>query len=140
MDVFETKLPSLSTDSWLESKEAIMVRVFLYFLGGDMYQSNTFKDQVYTLKEVLKESKTDTDLEALLEKYLHSLYRCYFEVVTPKIEVEELHELGEIRYNIDIETIDDKGNKYKLSRIIQKRDNEIINYQELLHNFKYIKK
>lgn len=137
---YENYLPSLSTNGWLESKETIMTQVFLYFLAGDVYQSNTFKDQVYTLKEVLKESKSDGDLESLLSKYLHSLYRAYFAVVTPNIKVETLEELNEIRYNIDIEAIDDDGKKYKLSRIIQTRDSEILNYQELLNNYKIIKR
>lgn len=134
---YDQVVPSLSTDNWLTSKEAIIEKVFIYFLAGEVSQTNIYRNQVYTLKEITQSTKEEGGIKGKIEDYLKSLYSPYFPSVEPKVTLEELDD--EIRYIIDIDFKDEEGKNYNLNRILQMKNNDILNYQELLSNYKILK-
>lgn len=132
-------LPTLSSDGWLENKESIIEKLFIYFLAGDMYQSNTFADYVYTLKECIQRSDDHNHpLEDNIIDYLTKLYENFFPIVEPTVTIEEQDD--RLHYIINLTLKESDGKTYQMNKIIQSRDNVIINYQELLYSYKALKK
>lgn len=131
-------LPTLTLDGWVNSKEALIEKLFIYFLAGDVYQSNTYKSQVYTLKEIIHSATGRDPIEEKISTYLQQLYEPYFMTVTPKITIEETE--SRMNYIIDIDFMDEDGKKYNFNRILQMKENNVENFLELLFNYKVTKK
>lgn len=132
-------LPTLSMDGWIDNKESLVERLFIYFLAGDTFQSNTFVNTVYTLKECIQKSDDrNHPLEDLIVDYLSKLYSDFFPIVEPSVKIEE--EDNRVHYIIELTVKDEEGKSYDMKRILQSRDNKIINLQELLYSYKVLKK
>lgn len=134
---YDQYLPTLSSEGWLTNKEAIIEKLFIYFLAGDVYQSNTFKDYVYTLKEAIQRSDDNHPLQDLISEYLTRLYEDFFPVVEPTITIQETD--TDLLYTIDLKLVDEDKKEYNIQRILQSRDSKIINWQELLFSYKALK-
>lgn len=131
-------LPTLTSDGWIYNKETLIERLFIYFLASDVYQSNTFKDHIYSLKGILQSHSKSRTMEEEISTGLIRLYEPYFPIVEPKVTVEDTG--TRLKYVIDIDFKDSDGKSYQFSRILQMRENNIENFQELLFNYKAIKK
>jgi hypothetical protein len=124
------KLPTLSTDNWLQEPLTVMNKLYEYFMLSGYNQSNTYKGEVSSLRYLLHKYDTIDELENKIILALDILYSRYFDNVDVEVNLtyqdeDEVHRLLEINV---ITLVDNK--KYTLQKSTNINNSKIENIRE----------
>lgn len=125
-------IPSLSVDGFITNKNAIMVKLFEYFLTSDYSQSTTFRGDIASLKYLIATYETNIELKNTIITTLTRLYGAYFKTPLINVDFIESEDTSIIKYVIDIKCWDDGSVEYSLSKEITEYAKQILNYDTLI--------
>lgn len=132
-------IPSLQVDGFVVNKNAILVKLFEYFLTSDYSQSTTFRGDIASLKYLIATYESTFELKNDIISTLTRLYGAYFKTPLINVEILEADDTSVIKYVIDIKCWGDDEVLYSLSKEISEYAKQILNYETLiddLNNYK----
>jgi hypothetical protein len=130
-------LPTLTMSSWLDNRNTIMTKLFEYFLASDYSQSNTFAGTIKSLKYIIHNYTTASNIRNELIQALSELYQPYYDNVLVDIEIDESTDSSTISITIRI-ACTYMGVDYNLARNIVETNGHIANFDDALdqiHSF-----
>jgi len=124
-------IPTLSLDGCIATSDIKIVKIFEHFLASEKDQSNIFNGYIASLKFILDEYSNANDIEEGITLTLTGLYNRYFDSVDVEVNVDD-NDDKESTYNIsiDIDVMDEYGNKYSLSRSLENINSEVYSFDE----------
>ena len=125
-----TILPTLTIEGFVESRDIIINRLFMYYKSANYSQTNMYYTRIKSLRYTLKRYNGDLDkLKDAISEDLNFLYKKYFDTV--EVDIQDLETDGGVQLDINI-TCSYKGRKYLLSKSINVRDvdSQIKDYEE----------
>lgn len=129
-------IPTLTIDGWDVNPLSQMSKLLEYYQASDYSQSNTFINNITSLKYTLQLSSNVNILKNNIITDLRNLYGSYFDTVEPVIEIKEADN-GVLNIYIDVKCTR-QGQEFKLSRAISGRFSGIIDYEtKLVEKYKY---
>ena len=124
-------IPTLSLDGCIATSDIKIVKIFEHFLASEKDQSNIFNGYIASLKYILDEYSNVNDIEEGITLTLTGIYTRYFDSVDIEVNVDD-NDDKESTYNIsiDIDVMDEYGNKYSLSRSLENINSEVYSFDE----------
>lgn len=123
-------IPSLSKDGWIDNRDTILEKLYLYWLAADIQDSNLFSSNISSLKYALSKTDNIDGSITYIKDSLYMLYKKYFDTLT--IDVQKNTEGSKVYLGINI--IGYYNNKkYTLEKaLLVNNDNKIEHLRTLL--------
>ena len=131
-------IPSLTVEGFITNKRTQISKIVEYFLASDKSQSNTFYGKVYSLKGILQEYSSPSDIASAIKSQLTEMCLHHFDSVEVLTDVSEDKTHRGV-YNIKVDIIGRYGEEiitlskelpYSMASIIS-FDNQLLNlYKE----------
>lgn len=126
--------PMLSANTtYTINPNELMAICFKDFLITDFSQTTTLRGEICSLKYILSNYSDKYEIRDAIKTTLERLYVNYFENVLVIVDMED----GEstVSYTINIAGYQN-GTQYVLSQVISESNKEILNYDEIIHDFR----
>ena len=108
-----------------------MKKLFVYFMASDFSQSNTFNNQIASLKYIMTMYHDSADIKREIEKALTKLYGAHFDTVSPVVTITYDTENAITLYGINIAAVYN-GESFVLDRTINSNLSNIATYETAL--------
>lgn len=96
-------IPSLTVEGFITNKRTQISKIVEYFLASDKSQSNTFYGKVYSLKGILQEYSSPSDIASAIKSQLTEMYLHHFDSVEVLTDVsEDMTHKGVYNIKVDI--------------------------------------
>lgn len=82
-------IPSLTVEGFITNKRTQISKIVEYFLASDKSQSNTFYGKVYSLKGILQEYSSPSDIASAIKSQLTEMCLHHFDSVEVLTDVSE---------------------------------------------------
>ena len=82
-------IPSLTVEGFITNKRTQISKIVEYFLASDKSQSNTFYGKVYSLKGILQEYSSPSDIASTIKSQLTEMCLHHFNSVEVLTDVSE---------------------------------------------------
>ena len=126
--------PMLSINTtYTTNPNELMAICFKDFLITDFSQTTNLRGEICSLKYILSNYSDKYEIRDAIKNTLEKLYSNYFENVLVIVDMED----GEstISYTINISGYQNSI-QYVLSQVISESNKEILNYDEIIHDFR----
>ena len=84
-------IPSLTVEGFITNKRTQITKIMEYFLASDKSQSNTFYGKVYSLKGILQEYSSPSDISNAIKSQLTDMCLHHFDSVEVLTDVVILY-------------------------------------------------
>ena len=125
-------IPHLSASGWIKNTSSVVIKLYEYFLTSEYSQSNTFYGEVVSLKYILQNYTSTSDIEQAIRDALNKMYNRYFDTVNVTVLVDEQD--NGTSYGINVSVTDADGTTKDLSSDVNTIGNNIVNMDQLLSN------
>ena len=96
-------IPSLTVEGFITNKRTQISKIVEYFLASDKSQSNTFYGKVYSLKGILQEYSSPSDISSAIKSQLTEMCLHHFDSVEVLTDVsEDMTHRGVYNIKVDI--------------------------------------
>lgn len=96
-------IPSLTVEGFITNKRTQISKIVEYFLASDKSQSNTFYGKVYSLKGILQEYSSPSDIASAIKSQLTEMCLHHFDSVEVLTDVsEDMTHKGVYNIKVDI--------------------------------------
>ena len=126
--------PMLSINTtYTTNPNELMAICFKDFLITDFSQTTNLRGEICSLKYILSNYADKYEIRDAIKNTLEKLYSNYFENVLVIVDMED----GEstVSYTINIAGYQNSI-QYVLSQVISESNKEILNYDEIIHDFR----
>lgn len=126
--------PMLSINTtYTTNPNELMAICFKDFLITDFSQTTNLRGEICSLKYILSNYSDKYEIRDAIKNTLEKLYSNYFENVLVIVDMED----GEstVSYTINIAGYQNSI-QYVLSQVISESNKEILNYDEIIHDFR----
>lgn len=125
---------TLSTYGYVSEPYTKMVKILGYFLSSLASETDTFKDKITSLSNIVAKTSSDySELSTNISQALQKLYSNYFDKVTADCDVVDRKGYLYIKINVDAT---ESGTTYKLERAIKiTKSGDLIDYETELDKF-----
>ena len=82
-------IPSITGEGFITNKRTQISKIVEYFLASDKSQSNTFYGKVYSLKGILQEYSSPSDIASAIKSQLTEMCLHHFDSVEVLTDVSE---------------------------------------------------
>ena len=82
-------IPSLTVEGFITNKRTQISKIVEYFLASDKSQSNTFYGKVYSIKGILQEYSSPSDIASTIKSQLTEMCLHHFNSVEVLTDVSE---------------------------------------------------
>lgn len=126
--------PMLSINTtYTTNPNELMAICFKDFLITDFSQTTNLRGEICSLKYILSNYSDKYEIRDAIKNTLEKLYSNYFENVLVIVDMED----GEstVSYTINIAGYQNSV-QYVLSQVISESNKEILNYDEIIHDFR----
>jgi hypothetical protein len=127
-----TVIPTLSDEGWVSNNKIKLSRAYLYFLISDYSQTDTYKDEVSSLKYIVYThtgtgNELDEELIRVLKKYMGRFFTEVDVFINKRTE-------GNI-FNVEIEIIvkDEHKNPTSLTSVLEIKNSEVTNIDDIIN-------
>lgn len=129
----KAKVPSLSSDGWIDNSVRCADILFAHFLTSDKSQSYFFND-VRSLPYILNENmdNINTIMKEVKSNLLNYFNNYFNNVAVTVVEIPNQLDLSRIEINIDIEYTDTTGAKLYLNKVLDITKGRLNNLKKLL--------
>lgn len=126
-------VPTLSSDGWLNTVGEKADRLIGYFYYSDASQSNTFKGNITSFPNIIKEYGNDpTQLKSELNEKVQQYLSRYFNEVLVEINVVIPENKADNRMDVSMSVIiKEDGKVYNLSKVLELANNKIVKIIDL---------
>lgn len=134
---YDTYLPTLGIEGWLSNPQALVEKMFFYYVASYGKQSNMFRGYVYSLLDSVKKGSDPYEIRNNIVQDLSSLYESHFprEDINVTVTASEVLEDAIVNLYIDV-TLTKDNVKYSLKETLEIKDSNINNYQTVLNRLK----
>ena len=119
-------IPTLNVDGFTSNKSIMMIKLYEHFLSSEYSQSNIFLGKIASAKYILSEAKGAAELKDMFTLAIDAIYTNYFKSVTTDITITESD--NSINITVNVRTVDENNESFRLNEIINVTDNKITNY------------
>lgn len=135
MDIIPAR-PTLTVGTGLISNpNDLMILCFKDFLVSDYSQTTILRGHISSLKYILSNYSDKYEIRDAIKNSLELIYSNYFQNVMVLITMDDYSSGSIVTYTINISGYQD-ANQYVLSQVISQSNKELLNYDEIIYDFR----